>query len=177
MPASGRSASFFGSNLGQDRRRKGQSLQVLRRASSIAHRRSSRDGGDEEDGRHGRRAGEKSPGGAPGTAGMCGAGAACGEGDRLSCVFSLSSCNVADDRRAAWGEPRRHVVAGAMFPPGGGFGSGHVTIRKTGRSGVSRAFLGPENTDGRRFLPLVLDSAKWLEYNSDKFGASSWGVG
>lgn len=25
-----------------------------------------------------------------------------GAGDRLSCVFSLSSCNVADDRRAAW---------------------------------------------------------------------------
>ena len=26
-----------------------------------------------------------------------------GAADRLSCVFSLSSCNVADDRRAAWG--------------------------------------------------------------------------
>ena len=48
------------------------------------------------------------------------------------------------------------------------------------KDGPKRRFPGifwPENTDGRRFLPLVLDSAKWLEYNSDKFGASSWGVG
>ena len=77
-----------------------------------------------------------------------------GAADRLSCFFRSLHATLRMTGGRHGGEPRRHVVAGAMFLRGGGFGSGPVTIRKTGRSGVSRAFFGLKTRTGEGFCRL-----------------------
>ena len=94
--------------------------------------------------------------GAPGTAGECGAGAACGEGRRIASPVFFRSLHAT---LRMTGGRYGGSLAGMSWSErcslrGRGFGSGPVTIRKTGRSGVSRAFFGLKTRTGEGFCRL-----------------------